>query len=54
MSETLYQPMILARTNGNAQILGTVVAASGVGGLLGGAVLTMSGGFRNRMVWQRL
>ena len=50
IGETLYQPMILARTNGNAQILGAVVAASGVGGVIGGAIVVVSGGFRNRIL----
>lgn len=50
IGETLYQPMILARTNGNAQILGTVVAASGVGGVIGSALLAAGGGFRNRIL----
>ncbi|MEM1243053.1 MAG: MFS transporter, partial [Cyanobacteria bacterium P01_H01_bin.26] len=47
IGETIYQPMILARTDGNTQLLGTVVAAAGVGGLIGGAMLTISGGFQN-------
>ncbi|MEM8545891.1 MAG: MFS transporter [Cyanobacteria bacterium P01_H01_bin.119] len=46
IGETLYQPMILARTNGDAQVLGTVAAAAGIGGLIGGGILTVSGGFR--------
>ncbi|MGD1857228.1 MAG: MFS transporter [Leptolyngbyaceae cyanobacterium] len=44
---TIYQPMILARTGGDAKLLGTIVAAAGVGGLIGGGILTASGGFRN-------
>jgi hypothetical protein len=48
MSETLYQPMILARTGGNAQVLGMVVAASGIGGVVGAIVLSTWGGFRRR------
>ena len=47
MGETLYQPMILARSDGDAKLLGTIVAAAGVGGLIGGAILTATGGFRN-------
>lgn len=50
MGETLYQPLILARTDGDAQILGVVAASSGVGGIVGGAILAVSGGFRNRIV----
>jgi len=49
ISETLYQPMILARTDDNSQILGTVVAASGVGGVVGGIFLSIWGGFHRRI-----
>jgi len=48
MSEVLYQPMILARTGGNAEILGIVVAASGLGGVLGAIALSFWSGFRRR------
>ncbi|MEM7061845.1 MAG: MFS transporter [Cyanobacteria bacterium P01_B01_bin.77] len=47
IGETIYQPMILARTGSDTQLLGIVVAATGVGGLIGGAILTATGGFRN-------
>jgi MFS transporter, DHA3 family, macrolide efflux protein len=50
VGETLYQPMILAQTGGNAQILGTVVAASGIGGVTGALVLSFWGGFRRRVL----
>jgi MFS family permease len=49
MGETLYQPMILARTGGNTQVLGTVVAASGIGGVVGALILSVWGGFRRRV-----
>lgn len=49
LGETLYQPMILARTDGNAQILGTVVTAAGVGGVIGGLALSIWGGFQRRV-----
>jgi MFS transporter, DHA3 family, macrolide efflux protein len=49
IGETLYQPMILARTGGNAQVLGTVVAAAGVGGVIGAVVLSFWSGFRRRV-----
>ncbi|MBE9180593.1 MFS transporter [Oculatella sp. LEGE 06141] len=48
MGEVLYQPMILARTGGNAETLGIVVAASGVGGVVGAIALSIGGGFRRR------
>ncbi|NET39735.1 MAG: MFS transporter [Cyanothece sp. SIO1E1] len=50
MSETLYQPMVLARTGGNTQILGMVVAASGIGGVIGAIALSIWGGFRQRIL----
>lgn len=49
LGEDLYEPMILARTNGNSQVLGTAVAASGVGGLVGGLILSIWGGFRDQI-----
>lgn len=54
IGEILYQPMILARTGGNAEILGLVVAASGVGGVAGAVILSLWSGFRRRvtgMLW---
>ncbi|MGI0493629.1 MFS transporter [Alkalinema pantanalense CENA528] len=49
MGETLYQPMILARTQGNTQILGMVVTAAGLGGVVGSIVLSLWGGFQRRI-----
>jgi DHA3 family macrolide efflux protein-like MFS transporter len=49
LGEALYQPLILARTGGNVQVLGTVVAAAGVGGVIGGLSLTIFGGFRRKV-----
>lgn len=49
IGETVYQPMILARTGGNAQILGLVVTAAGVGGSLGALTLSIWGGFKERI-----
>lgn len=49
MGETLYQPIILARTGGNAQVLGTVVAAAGIGGVIGATILSVWSGFRRRV-----
>lgn len=50
IGETLYQPMILARTGGDAQVLGLVVAASGMGGVVGAIAFSLWGGFRQRQV----
>ncbi|ERN42439.1 major Facilitator superfamily [Rubidibacter lacunae KORDI 51-2] len=49
VSETLCQPMILARTGGDTQILGLVVAVSGLGGVVGAIALSIWGGFRRRL-----
>jgi MFS transporter, DHA3 family, macrolide efflux protein len=49
IGETLYQPMILARTNGNTEILGAVMTAAGVGGVIGGLCLSIWGGFKRRV-----
>jgi len=48
IGETLYQPMILAKTDGNSQILGMVVAGGGFGGIVGGIVISIWGGFQQR------
>jgi MFS transporter, DHA3 family, macrolide efflux protein len=49
IAETLYQPMILARTGGDTQVLGLVVAVSGIGGVIGAIAFSMWGGFRRRI-----
>jgi MFS family permease len=49
MAIVLIAPMILARTGNNELALGTVQSAMGVGGLVGGLVLTVWGGFRRRV-----
>jgi len=43
------QPMILARTGNDARILGTVLSASGIGGVAGGLVLSAWGGPKRRV-----
>lgn len=49
LADVLYEPLILARTNSNAQILGMVVAASGIGGVTGSLILSIWGGFRRQV-----
>lgn len=49
MGETLYQPLVLARTGGDVQVLGTVVVAAGVGGVVGALSLTILGGFQDKI-----
>lgn len=50
ISEVLYQPLILAKTGNNTQILGFVVAMSGMGGVVGAIALSLWGGFRRRVL----
>ncbi len=40
--------MILAKTDGNSQILGLVVAGGGIGGVVGGMIISIWGGFKQR------
>jgi MFS transporter, DHA3 family, macrolide efflux protein len=49
MNKALYSPLILARTNGNAEILGYVTTAAGIGGVMGALGLAAWGGFRRRV-----
>jgi MFS family permease len=46
---TLYTPMILARTNSDSTTLGTVTSVFGIGGLIGGLVVTAWGGTKRRV-----
>lgn len=46
---TLLAPMILARTDSNSVVLGTVQSAFGVGGVVGGLLLTTWGGPKRRV-----
>lgn len=43
------QPMVLARTGNDARILGTVLSASGIGGVAGGLLLSAWGGPKQRV-----
>jgi len=45
----LRAPMILARTGGDAQILGNVQAVAGIGGIVGGLLLASWGGPRKKV-----
>ncbi len=46
---TILNPMILARTGDNAEVLGTVLSISGIGGVLGGLVMSAWGGPKRRV-----
>ena len=45
----VYDPMILARTNGNAQVLGSVASSAGIGGVTGAIILSAWGGSKRRV-----
>lgn len=49
LAYTLLDPMILATTQGNSTILGSVKSAGAIGGLLGGIVLTAWGGPKKKI-----
>ncbi len=49
MGRALYNPMILARSGGDAQVLGTVTTAAGIGGVLGALFVSWKGGFKRRI-----
>ncbi|MEM0980424.1 MAG: MFS transporter [Cyanobacteria bacterium P01_H01_bin.58] len=49
VGKALYSPMILARSGGDAQVLGLVTTAAGVGGVLGALLVGWKGGFQRRI-----
>ncbi|NEQ20772.1 MAG: MFS transporter [Microcoleus sp. SIO2G3] len=49
LADTLVNPLILARTNGNAAVLGSVSSAVGLGGVIGAITLSVWGGPKRRV-----
>jgi MFS family permease len=49
MGFTLFAPMILARTDQNSLIFGSVQTAGAVGGVIGGVLMSAWGGFKRRV-----
>lgn len=49
LGEAIYEPMILARTNGSVQTLASTAAAAGIGGVTGAILLSLWGGPRRRV-----
>lgn len=49
MSYTLFTPMILERTSNNSAILGVALSAAAIGGVVGGLLVSLWGGFKRRM-----
>lgn len=49
LGSALYAPMILARTNNNATILGSIASTAGLGGVTGALLLSIWGGSKRRI-----
>ena len=49
LGEAIYDPMILAHTGGDAQVLASTATAAGIGGVTGAVLLSVWGGPRRRM-----
>ena len=49
MAWIVMQPMILTKTGNNEVILGTVMLLGGIGGLVGGAIVSIWGGFKRKI-----
>jgi DHA3 family macrolide efflux protein-like MFS transporter len=49
ISSTVFAPMILARTDSNTLIFGSVQTAGAVGGVIGGILMSAWGGFKRRV-----
>ncbi|WNZ21634.1 MFS transporter [Leptolyngbya sp. NK1-12] len=45
----IYDPMILARSNGSAQVLASTSVAAGIGGVVGAIGVSIWGGFKRRL-----
>ncbi|WP_416671895.1 MFS transporter [Egbenema bharatensis] len=49
LGEAIYDPMILARTDGNAAILASTSVAAGIGGVTGAVIVSIWGGTKRRI-----
>lgn len=49
IGDALYSPMILARTNNNTLILGSLASAAGLGGVMGAILVSTWGGFKDKI-----
>ncbi|WP_342597930.1 MFS transporter [Cyanobacterium aponinum UTEX 3222] len=45
---SIFKPLILSRTDGNTFILGSISASAGIGGVMGGLIITFWGKIKNR------
>ena len=49
LGAAIFEPMILARSNGNSQTLGAIFSTAGIGGVIGAVVLSTWGGTKLRI-----
>jgi MFS family permease len=49
LAQSLLAPMVLLRTHNNSAILGAVEATFAIGGVLGGVIVSLRGGFKKRI-----
>ena len=49
MGGAIFAPLILARTDNNTQILGQIFSAAGIGGVLGGTIISIWGGPKRKV-----
>ena len=49
VGSAIFSPMILARSNGNSQVLGAIFSAAGIGGVIGAVILSSWGGTKRRI-----
>jgi MFS family permease len=49
MGGAIFAPLILARTDNNTQLLGQIFSAAGIGGVLGGTIISIWGGPKKKI-----
>ncbi|MGD1920424.1 MAG: MFS transporter, partial [Pleurocapsa sp.] len=49
LSDIIYEPMILARTDSSSQALAAVSTLAGIGGIIGAILVSVWGGFRSNV-----
>jgi MFS family permease len=49
IGNSVYSPMILARTGNDARVLGSLASAAGIGGVVGALLISSWGGFKRRI-----
>ncbi|MGH7998948.1 MAG: MFS transporter [Brasilonema sp.] len=49
IGDSVYSPMILARTGNDARVLGSLASAAGIGGVVGALLISSWGGFKRRI-----